>query len=131
MCSVAARWPSANCTALSLPLPCIGMAMLSAIHLQAVDLQAGERPRAPLLAAFAAAYHDFAKRIVTEDTSSDLGRHLADITNYRLTIYAVRSRDRFVVEIPLPLEGRRLRGGGGKYEVDAKSMKILVFERYR
>ena len=84
-------------TALSVPLPCIGMAMPSAIHLQAVDLQAGERPRAPLLAAFAAAYHDFAKRIVTEDTSSDLGRYLADITNYRLTIY--QNDKRFVVEI--------------------------------
>lgn len=116
--------------ALRLWVLCIGMLMLSVVQLQGSDLQAKETPEAPMLAAFAAVYHDFAKRIASENAQSDLARHLTDITNYRLTTY---QRDkRFVVEIvPLPLEERTLRGGGGKYEVDAKTIEILRFEPYR
>ena len=95
-----------------------------------VEAQARDDRPAPLLAAFDAAYRDFTKRIMSKDDGTDLGRHQADITNYRLTIY--QKDKRFIVEItPLPLHGVTLRGGGARYEVDANSAAILAFEPYK
>lgn len=82
-------------------------------------------------AAFIKAYGEFDRRLkigVHDDTN--LERHLADIDNYKSTVYQEGSSI-LVSFIPLPYQGSTLRGGGGRFIFEAGSDGKMVFEPYR
>jgi hypothetical protein len=81
--------------------------------------------------AFSEAYHNFAKNIRGKyKGNSRLEKHVSNIENYKMAIY--QSGESIVIDFhPQPLNGMTLCGGGGKYIIDAKTLKILKIEFYR
>lgn len=78
-----------------------------------------------------ALYNDFSKRLIANESGkTKLEMHLSDIKNYQILITDDESV--YGIEfIPKALNGVTLRGGGGKYVVDAKTSSILEFIPFR
>ena len=81
--------------------------------------------------AFAVACRDFIKEMKkTHKESSETTGNPESIKNYEITTYQ-DGENIVIVFYPRPLHGMTLRGGGGKYIIDASTLKILRSDFYR
>lgn len=81
--------------------------------------------------AVAATREDFIRRLGAEK-KSDWGYadYISQVGNYNLSVRIRENRIYVEYLIKQPRDGSVIKGGGGRYEVDAQTGKIIEFEGY-
>ena len=81
--------------------------------------------------AVAATREDFIRRLDAEKKSNwEYADYISKIGNYNLNVRVLKNRIYVEYLIKQPRDGSVIKGGGGRYEVDAQSGKIVEFEGY-
>lgn len=81
--------------------------------------------------AVAATREDFNRRLDAEEKSDwEYADYLSKIGNYNHSVRVLENRIYVEYLIKQPRDGSVIKGGGGRYEVDAQTGKIVEFEGY-
>lgn len=81
--------------------------------------------------AVAATREDFIRRLDAEEKPDwEHADYLSKVGNYNHSVKVLENRIYVEYLIKQPIDGSVIKGGGGRYEVDAKTGKIVEFEGY-